>query len=99
MGMDEQQPQPSDDIGALGSPASPDALRNIVAKHQRARTRTLGILLAVALVAGPVAGWAIGQSGGGGTKVATGSSPTNGSNADIPALVNGAADLSGGVSG
>ena len=39
--------------------ATADALRSIVARHQRARTRTLGIALAVALVAGPLAGWAV----------------------------------------
>lgn len=75
--MDEQ-PTPLDDISAGGSPATPDALRRIVAKHQRGRTRTLGILLAVALVAGPAAGWALAQGGGGGQQVATGSQP-NGS--------------------
>src|SRR3954464_136044 len=85
MGMDEQ-PTPHDDIAAAGSPASPDALRSIVARHQRARTRTLGILLAVALVAGPVAGWAGGHSGGGGQQVATGSSP-NAPNAATPNAV------------
>ncbi|MBV8297409.1 MAG: hypothetical protein JO085_11265 [Acidimicrobiia bacterium] len=81
--MDEHQPGPFDDIAAMGTPATPDALRQIVARHQRKRTRVLGIALAVALVAGPVAGWAIGQSGGGGQQVATGSAPA-GSNADIP---------------
>ena len=85
MGMDEPQPQPPDDIAAMGSPASPDALRAIVAKHQRTRTRTLGVFLAIALVAGPIAGWAIGQNGGGGTQVATGSSPANGR---APAVAN-----------
>jgi hypothetical protein len=75
--MDEQ-PAPLDDITTAGSPASPDALRSIVAKHRRGRTRTLGILLAVALVAGPVAGWALAQGGGGGQQLATGSQP-NGS--------------------
>ena len=69
--MDERQPL--DDIAAAGSPATPDALKAIVARHQRTRTRTLGVLLAVALVAGPLAGWAIGNAGGGGTQVATGS--------------------------
>src|SRR5436853_19490 len=97
--MDDQQPPPPDDIAAMGSPATPDALRTIVAKHQRTRTRTLGIALAVALVAGPLAGWAIGNSGGGGgQQVATGSSPA-GSNADLPASANAPADVSGAVSG
>src|SRR5947209_20003500 len=97
--MDEQQPQPPDDIAAMGSPATPDALRTIVAKHQRTRTRTLGIALAVALVAGPLAGWAIGNSGGGGgQQVATGSNPA-GSNADRPASANAPADVRGTVSG
>jgi hypothetical protein len=73
MGMDERQP--FDDIAAQGAPAGPDALKAIVARHHRARTRTLGILLAVALVAGPIAGWAIGSGGGGGQQVATGSRP------------------------
>src|SRR5438067_7932083 len=94
-GMDEQQPQPYDDIAAAGAPASPDALRSIVARHQRARTRTLGILLAVALVAGPIAGWAIGNGGGGGQKVATGSSP-NAPTAGAPNALN--APVAGGVS-
>src|SRR5437868_3295386 len=84
---------PPDDIAAMGSPATPDALRTIVAKHQRTRTRTLGIALAVALVAGPLAGWAIGNSGGGGgQQVATGSNPA-GSNADLPASANAPADV------
>ena len=83
MGMDEQQPQPYDDIAAASAPATPDALRSIVARHQRARTRTLGIALAIALVAGPIAGWAIGHAGGGGQQVATGSSPDK-SNAGRP---------------
>ncbi|MBV8236057.1 MAG: hypothetical protein JO075_10190, partial [Acidimicrobiia bacterium] len=52
--MDEHQPGPFDDIAAMGTPATPDALRQIVARHQRKRTRVLGIALAVALVAGPV---------------------------------------------
>src|SRR5581483_5252719 len=71
--MDERQP--AEDIAAMGAPASPDALKEIVARHQRGRTRTLGIALAIALVAGPAAGWAIGQSGGGGQQVATGTQP------------------------
>src|SRR5438067_6195252 len=82
MGMDEQ-PTPFDDIAAAGSPATPDALRGILARHQRTRTRTLGVLLAVALVAGPVAGWAVGHSGGGGQQVATASSPST-PNAGVP---------------
>src|SRR5437660_119927 len=69
--MDEHQP--FDDIAALGEPASPDALREIVARHHRARTRALGIALAVALVAGPAVGWAIGHGGGRGQQVATSS--------------------------
>src|SRR5436190_11853617 len=70
MGMDEIEP--IEDVEAHGAPATADALRSIVARHQRARTRTLGIALAVALVAGPLAGWAVGQSGhGGGQQVAT----------------------------
>src|SRR5439155_7769755 len=76
MGMDELE-----DIESQGAPATPEALRSIVARHQRARTRTLGIALAVALVAGPVAGWAVAQGGGGGgQRVASGSpdaSPRN----------------------
>ena len=76
MGMDELE-----DIETQGAPATPEALRSIVARHQRARTRTLGIALAVALVAGPVAGWAVAQGGGGGgQRVASGSpdaSPRN----------------------
>src|SRR5436305_2023464 len=87
MDMDEQQPTPLDDIDAAGAPATPDALRSIVARHQRARTRTLGIILAVALVAGPVAGWAVGHAGGGGQQVATGSSP-NAPNVATPNAVN-----------
>src|SRR5438270_7211260 len=76
MGMDE-----SEDIESQGAPATPDALRSIVARHQRARTRALGIALAVALVAGPVAGWVVARSGeNGGQKVAigggSGGSPT-----------------------
>ena len=58
MGMDEFE-----DIEAQGAPATEEALRSIVARHQRARTRILGIALAVALVAGPVAGWAVARSG------------------------------------
>lgn len=93
--MDERQP--ADDIAAQGAPASPDALRAIVARHQRTRTRTLGVALAVALVAGPVAGWAIGHGGGGGTQVATGSGSSNGS---APAAANAPAGAFGaGVSG
>src|SRR5438034_9807355 len=70
MGMDEIQP--IEDLEAHGAPATADALRSIVARHQRARTRTLAVALAVALVAGPLAGWALGRSGhGGGQQVAT----------------------------
>src|SRR5436305_5918700 len=96
--MDEQQPTPPDDIAAQGAPASPDALRQIVAKHQRTRTRTLGIFLAIALVAGPIAGWAVGHSGGGGQQVATGSSPDKSSGAN-PAAPNAAGSSGGGASG
>src|SRR3989442_11877209 len=71
--MDERQP--AEDIAAQGAPATADALRQIVARHQRTRTRTLGIALAVALVAGPLVGWAVGHRGGGGQQVATGSQP------------------------
>jgi hypothetical protein len=76
MGMDDLEP--IGDIEAHGEPATPDALRSIVARHQRARTRALGIALAVALVAGPVAGWVVARSGeNGGQKVAIGGgSPT-----------------------
>src|SRR5437868_8520211 len=95
-GMDEQQPQPYDDIAAAGAPATPDALRSIVARHQRARTRTLGIALAIALVAGPIAGWAVGHAGGGGQQVATGSSPDK-SNAGAPSAPN--APAAGGSAG
>jgi hypothetical protein len=77
--MDEHQP-PSGDIAAAGSPATPDALREIVARHHRTRTRTLGIALAVALVAGPLAGWAIGHGGGGGGQQLSTASAPNGSN-------------------
>ncbi|MBV8982079.1 MAG: hypothetical protein JO086_14345, partial [Acidimicrobiia bacterium] len=91
--MDERQP--AEDIAAMGAPASPDALKEIVARHHRRRSRTLGVLLAVALIAGPVAGWAIGQGGGGGgQQIATGSkggTPTA-ANAPTPGA-------SGGVSG
>src|SRR4051794_10909609 len=73
--MDEHQPHDDSDIEALGSPATPEALREIVSRHQRTRTRTLGILLAVALIAGPVAGWGIGHAGGGGTQVSAASRP------------------------
>ena len=88
MGMDERQP--ADDIAAQGAPASPDALRAIVARHQRTRTRTLGVALAVALVAGPVAGWALGHNGGGGQQVATGSGPNtpNAANPGAPTAAN-----------
>jgi hypothetical protein len=94
MGMDDRDqqptPQPLDDIATAGAPASPDALRNIVAKHQRSRTRTLGALLAVALGAGPVAGWAIAPTGGGGgQQLATGSSPDRSNAANAQAPVNG----------
>ena len=87
MGMDEQQPQPYDDIAAAGAPATPDALRSIVARHQRTRTRTLGIALAIALVAGPIAGWAVGHAGGGGQQVATGSAADQ-SKGGTPAAAN-----------
>jgi len=96
--MDEQQPTPPDDIAAQGAPASPDALRQIVAKHQRTRTRTLGIFLAIALIAGPIAGWAVGHSGGGGQQVATGSSLDKSSGAN-PAAPNAAGSSVGGTSG
>src|SRR5438105_7054417 len=70
MGMDELEPV--EDLEAHGAPATADALRSIVARHQRARTRTLGVALAVALVAGPLAGWAVGRTGhSGGQQVAT----------------------------
>jgi len=90
MGMDEREGQPVDDLAAMGAPASPDALKEIVARHQRTRTRTLGVLLAVALVAGPLAGWAIGNSGGGGQQLATGSQP------NAPAAGQAAPDIAGG---
>ena len=82
--MDERQP--AEDIAAMGAPASPDALKEIVARHHRRRSRTLGVLLAVALVAGPVAGWAIGQGGGGGgQEIATGSNGSTPTAANAPA--------------
>jgi len=90
MGMDEREGQPVDDLAAMGAPASPDALKEIVARHQRTRTRSLGVLLAVALVAGPLAGWAIGNSGGGGQQLATGSQP------NAPAAGQAAPDIAGG---
>jgi hypothetical protein len=97
--MDERQP--FEHIAAAGSPATPDALRSIVARHQRARTRTLGVALAVALVAGPVAGWAIGHSGGGGQQVATKAQPdaanSNGGNGGAAQAA--VAPAAGGVSG
>jgi hypothetical protein len=96
MGMDERQP--FEDIAAAGSPATPDALRSIVARHQRARTRTLGVALAVALVAGPVAGWAIGHSGGGGQEVATKAQPDAANGNGGPAA-EAAAPAGGGVTG
>src|SRR5438105_13950588 len=67
--------KPCEDTAAQGEPATPDALRQIVARHQRARTRTLGIALAIVLGAGPLAGWAVGQSSGGGHQVVTASRP------------------------
>src|SRR5207302_7467560 len=54
-----------------GAPATADALRAIVARHQRARTRTLAVALAVALIAGPLAGWAIARNGEGGGQQVT----------------------------
>jgi len=93
MGMDERERQPVDDLAAMGAPASPDALKEIVARHQRTRTRTLGVLLAVALVAGPLAGWAIGNSGGGGQQLATGSQP------NAPAAGQAAPDIAGNSAG
>lgn len=84
MGMDERQP--AEDIAAMGAPASPDALKEIVARHHRRRTRTLGVLLAVALIAGPIAGWAVGQGGGGGgQQIATGSNGGTPTAANAPA--------------
>src|SRR5438874_3186053 len=74
MGMDEIEN--IEDIEAHGAPATADALRSIVARHQRARTRALGIALVVALVAGPLAGWAVARRGeGGGQEVATSGGP------------------------
>jgi hypothetical protein len=82
MGMDEFE-----NIEAEGAPATAEALRSIVARHQRARTRTLGIALAVALVAGPVAGWAVAQNGqSGGQRVASGGPDAARRNAPTAAL-------------
>src|SRR5438270_6239997 len=97
MGMDE-----SEDIESQGAPATPEALRSIVARHQRARTRTLGIALAIALVAGPVAGWAVAQGGGGGgQRVASGgpAAPSRDANARIAAPVGGVAAFGPGFGG
>jgi hypothetical protein len=68
-----------EDIAGLegqGAPATAEALKSIVARHRRGRTRTLGVALAVALVAGPVAGWALASTGQhAGRQVATGAAP------------------------
>ena len=75
--MDERDP--IDDGDLVGPPATPDTLREIVARHRRGRTRALGIALAVAVIAGPLAGWAVGHgSRSGSQQVATGSPPTTG---------------------
>src|SRR5438309_4549445 len=93
MGMDELE-----DIER--APATPEALRSIVARHQRARTRTLGIALAIALVAGPVAGWAVAKGGGGGgQRVASGgpAAPSRDANAPIAAPTGGVATFGPGL--
>ena len=75
--MDERDP--FDDGDLVGPPPTPDTLREIVARHRRGRTRALTIALVGAIIAGPLAGWAIGHSGRGGTtQVATGSPGTTG---------------------
>ncbi|MCU1450527.1 MAG: hypothetical protein JWP02_2697 [Acidimicrobiales bacterium] len=93
MGMDELE-----DIAGLeaqGAPATAEALKSIVARHQRARTRTLGVALAVALVAGPVAGWALASNGqGGGRQVATGAAPEQSRrDAAAPAMATGGGSM------
>lgn len=62
----EDQDAPLDYLAqAPGGPVpSPDALRSIVARYRRRRTRVMGIAVAVAVVAGPAAGFAIGQAVG-----------------------------------
>src|SRR5439155_10124066 len=95
-GEERPRRQPSAQRPPRRAPATPDALRSIVARHQRARTRTLGIALAIALVAGPIAGWAVGHAGAGGQQVATGSRPDK-SNAGTPSAAN--APAAGGTSG
>jgi hypothetical protein len=88
-----------DELGAQGAPPTADALRSIVARHRRTRTRTLGVALAVALVAGPVGGWALARSGGGGgQKVATSNQPA-GAPAQAPALAGAAGSRSFGPIG
>jgi len=72
--MDENiTPAPSEDFqrlldGPMPDPSA-DALRSIVERHGRWRTRTLGIALAVALVAGPAGGYALRSAGTGSDKV------------------------------
>jgi hypothetical protein len=73
--MDEREP-PTPDLRSLidsgpAVPAGVDALREVVARRDRSRSRILGIGLALAVVAGPAAGYAVGQAGGSATTPVT----------------------------
>jgi len=83
--MDENlTPAPSEDFqrlldGPMPDPST-DALRSIVERHGRWRTRTLGIALAMALVGGPAAGYAVRAANTGSDRVplAAGAAQDNG---------------------
>jgi hypothetical protein len=84
-------PLPSDELSSppvswvgdpLGAPlagASVDALRQVLARHRRRQRVLAGVGMAVVLVAGSVAGFAIGQQGRGtgGTQVAAADQPAS----------------------
>lgn len=55
-----------------------EALRRIVERHRRGRVRTLGALLAVAVLAGPAIGWALGHQASSVSHVAASGSPRDG---------------------
>ncbi len=106
--MDEPEiaplpPLPIGDPGGVPG-ASPDALRHILRRHQRRQLAVIAAGLATVLVAGSLAGWAVGRRGhdSAGVRVAAGGQPsaTSPQAAAQPAIapLPGGSSSSGGVS-
>jgi len=78
-----------DPLGPAPAGASVEALRAVLARHRRRQRVLAGVGLAVVLVAGSVAGFAVGQQGRatGATQVAAADQPSAGTPASGPAAV------------